>query len=339
MRKYAYVTFIIRNDSFLPGALVFAYGLKKQKTQYDLIAIVSEGFNREALKALNILFDDVIELKDIFVEHKNRHERQDRPFLFSRFHALRLGSDGDLGKAYEKVLVCDADVLPLRYYDDLFDLNAPAGIINEKKSYCMEDEKGQYVIPDSAYKDGTWLWHDIYKDYPMNARIPKEITDRVHDDKQNMGINASLYLFEPSMSLYNDIQKDLGSSKIQAEISTYPWPEMQYITQKLSGRWHNMDLRYSSFNGYPIIDCLYGIHYAGLKPWQRNHRSIRHFAQFEDYRLWYQVFIEMLKEYETLNTIRKLEKLRYFIRSLWGDENAIFERQEMPAVKAFFDKK
>lgn len=339
MSKYAYVTFIIRNDSFLPGALVFAYGLRKQHTKHDLIAIVSEGFNPQSLKALNVLFDDVIELKDIFVRHKNRHERQDRPYLFSRFHALRLGSDGDLNKHYEKILICDADVLPLRYYDDLFRLNVPAGIINEKKSYCMADTNGQYVVPKSAYEHGTWLWHEIYKDYPMNAKIPKEITDRIHEDKQNMGINASLYLFEPSMALFNEIQKDLNDPEVQAEISTYPWPEMQYITQKLSGQWHNIDLRYSSFNGYPFIDCLYGIHYAGLKPWQRNHRSIRHFAQFEDYRLWYQIFIEMLKEYKELNSVRKLQKLKDFISAIWGDENAIFKRQELLAVKAFFDKK
>ncbi len=336
MSKNAYVTFIIRNDNFLPGALVFAYGLIKQKTKHDIIAIVSEGFSRESLKALNVLFDDVIELKDIFVQHNQRHQRQDRPFLFSRFHALRLGKDGDLGKAYDKVLVCDADVLPMRYYDDLFELKTPAGIINEKKSYCVEDDDGQYIIPKSVYEKGTWRWHEVYKDYPLNTKIPKEVTDRIHEDQQNMGVNASLYLFEPTITLYNDIQSDLNNAEVQKEVATYPWPEMQYITLKLSGKWHNMDLRYSSFNGYPIIDCLYGIHFAGLKPWQRNHRSIKHFAQFEDYRLWYQVFMQMLKEYPALNNCRKLKKLKYFIHSLFDDESKIFDRKDVKAVKALF---
>ena len=336
MSKNAYVTFIIRNDSFLPGALVLAYGLHRQNTPNDLVAIVSDNLSEDALSALNVLYDHVIVLEEIYVAHKNRQERQDRPFLFSRFNALRLGPEGDLGFDYDKILICDADVLPLRHYDDLFTLSTPAGIINEKKEYCMEYRDGRYIIPDTVHETGTWNWHEIYQDYPLGAAIPAHITDRVKHDSDNMGMNASLYLFKPSMTLFNDILEDTKKESTLRMISGFPWPEMQYITQKLSGKWHNMDLRYSSFNGYPDISVLYGIHYAGLKPWQMRHRSIKNFARFEDYRLWYHTFQTMVKRFPSLLETRKVRKLHNQINELMKDSKYHFERKHLNAVKHLF---
>ena len=124
MSKNAFVTFIIRNDSYIPGALVFAYGLKLQKTKNDLICIVSNNISEEAINNLKVIYDDVLVIDEVYVPHERRHERQDRPFLFSRFNAFRLGSDGDLGKDYDKIIIADCDVLPLKNYDLLFDLPA-----------------------------------------------------------------------------------------------------------------------------------------------------------------------------------------------------------------------
>lgn len=328
MSKNAYVTFIIRNDSYLPGALVFAYGLRMQKTVNDLICIVSGNISINAINSLKVLYDDVIIMKEIYVEHKRRHERQDRPFLFSRFNAFRLGLDGNYGKAYDKIIIADCDLLPIKDYDLLFNLEVPAGIINEKKEYCMEYADGKYIIPDSVQKSGKWIWHDIYKDYPHGTKIPKEVTDRIDTDKENMGINASLMLFKPSMKLYNSILEDLSIPKIQKDISTYNWPEMQYITKKLSGEWTNIDLRYSSFNGYPTIDCLNGIHYAGLKPWNIKNKSIKSYGKFEDYQLWFSAFIAMVDKFPELKK-GKILKIYDFLTDLTSDSKYQFKKEHL----------
>ncbi len=336
--KYAYVTFVMRNDSFIPGALVFAYALRKQRTIADLVAIVTDDVSDDAKTALLELYDDVITVNEIYVPHKDRHTRQDRPFLFTRFHALRLGIGGDLGKAYEKIILADADVLPLSDYDQLFSLPTPAGVINEKKAYCVESDKGQYIIPDSVYEDETWIWHKKYKDIPHGAKIPKALTDKVIKDTSNMGMNAALYLLDPDIGLFYDIMSDIENAEVRNMIATFPWPEMQYITQKLSGKWHNIDLKYTSFNGYPMIDILKGIHYAGLKPWKRNHRSIKHFAKNEDYRLWYAVYQMMISEHQSLLKYHTpLAKLHAFINRLYEDEQYHFTRPDLPHIKHLFE--
>lgn len=335
MSKNAYVTFIIRNDSYLPGALVFAYGLRLQNTKNDLICIVSENISKKAIDSLRVLYDDVIAINEVYVPHERRQERQDRPFLFSRFNAFRLGIDGDLGKKYEKIIIADCDLLPISNYDNLFDLSAPAGIINEKKEYCMEYVDGKYIIPSSVQDDGTWIWHQVYKDYPHGTKIPKDITDRIITDKDNMGINASLMMFNPTIDLYVSVMDNLAKPEIQKEISTYNWPEMQYITLKLSGEWTNVDLRYSSFNGYPTIDVLYGIHYAGLKPWSIKNKSIKSYGKFEDYKLWFHVYVRMIESFELLQQ-GKLMRIYDFIKALLEDEKYDFDKKDYPQFKHFF---
>ncbi|TVP94901.1 MAG: hypothetical protein EA374_05305 [Acholeplasmatales bacterium] len=314
--KQAFVTFVMRNDAFIPGALVFAYALRRQESRADLVCLIDEHVTAAGQAALAVLYDRVIRIDSVYVPHGKRHERQDRPFLFTRFQALRLGRDGDLQCGYEKIVIADADLLPLREYDTLFTAPAPAGVINEDKNYCMESEAGQYIIPDSVFEDGSWRWHKVYADLPFGAPVPKEITDRVLTDHDNMGVNAALYVIKPSMGLYRAIEADLDDPFMREKIAAWPWPEMQYITAKLSGSWHNLDLRYSSFNGYPVLDVLNGIHYAGLKPWAIKHRSVSHYAKKTDYRLWYRVFATMLLQYPAVGSHPKVRDVKRFVDTL-----------------------
>ena len=83
MKKNAYVTFIIRNDSYLPGALVFAYALKKQNTKYDLICIVSDNITDKAKENLLVLYDEVIVLKEGQVIRPHAHHRIPRTVNFT----------------------------------------------------------------------------------------------------------------------------------------------------------------------------------------------------------------------------------------------------------------
>ena len=336
MNKNAFVTFIIRNDSFLPGALVFGYALRLQKTTSDLVCIVSENVSEYAKSSLRLIYDDVIMIPEVYVPHDRRQERQDRPYLFSRFNAFRLGTDGDLGKGYDKIIIADCDMLPLHNYDSLFDLQALAGIINEKKEYCVEYVDGVYIKPDSVYLDGTWIWHDIYKDIPHGTKIPLEITERIKKDKTNLGVHSSLCLYEPSMAFFNSIMDDLENKNIQEEISTYNWPEMQYMSNKLSGEWYNMDLRYSSFNGYPEIDVLYGTHFAGLKPWSIKNKSVKSFGKFDDYKLWYYTFIKMCDEIDGMLDNMKLKKLYRFVSQMLDDKKYQFYKRNIEHLDHFF---
>jgi glycogenin glucosyltransferase len=111
---------------------------------------------------------------------------------------------------------------------------------------------------------------------------------------------------------------------------------MQYITIKFSGSWHNIDLRYSSFNGYPNVDVLYGIHFAGLKPWSIQNKSVASFAKFADYKLWHHTFLRMMKDYPTLSEIGKLRRITAYLLDLRSDPRYQVRSEEYPLIPHFF---
>lgn len=324
--RFAYVTFLIMNDSFIPGALLFAHLLRKKGTRADLVCMVSPAVSETAVEALRRLYHHVVEVEDIYVPNSKRQERQDLPFLFTRFQALRLGPDGDLPVHYEKIVMADADVLPLRLYDHLFSLDTPAGVLNERKELFSEyNGRGRYVYPDTVYRDGEWGWHREYNAIcPHGRPIPKEITDRVLTDHANMGVNAALYVLSPSLRLYQGILDDLEKPEILRRINTlFRWPEMQYLTAAWSGTWHNIDIRFCGFKGYPDYRLLCGNHYAGDKPWNAaEDKKIRRLCKFEDIALWYVKFREMMERYPELRRHNKLRRLHDLLHPIPipGDE-------------------
>lgn len=306
-KKFAFATFLMLNENFLPGALLLAYALRKQNTGADIVCLVTEDISQEGIVALEAVFDYVVPVPTIFVSHKRRQERQDRPYLFTRFNVLRLGADGDLGFRYEKIVLLDSDVLPLRNYADLFALDAPAGIPNETKSLVYD--------PD-AKERGTitkWAWHERYEPVcPHGSPIPKEITDRVLTDFNNMGVNTSLLVIKPSFEEFEQIMEDIQRPDVQSLVGDkFSWPEMQYITQWWSGRWTSVDIQYCGFYGFPSLAVLKGTHYAGVKPWQfnKNASTIKRYSRFEDYQYWFREYRSMLRSFPGLQKMKRLMRL------------------------------
>lgn len=318
---HTYVTFLMLNDSYLPGVLLLAHGLRRQKNQADLICMVTEEISRPARQALALLYDEVIDVEKIFVPHKRVKKRPYLPYVFTRLHALRLGADGDLGHSYRKIILLDADLLPLRQYDQLFSLPTPAGTINERKSHVMAwGSDGNFIIPDSVAQDGTWHWHKMYANCPHGQPIPQAITDRVAEDPSNMGVISSLLVLEPSLAEFQAIMTDIQSPEIRPFVNdAFDWPEMQYLTLRYSGRWTNVDLRFQSLNGYPDLEVLNGLHFTGFKPWQfRRTGSMQRYGRRADFQLWFKLFREMMQTYPLLQSNRKLRSLLQKVNGFLG---------------------
>ena len=294
MHDNAFATFLMLNDSYLPGALLLGYELKKQKVSAELVCMVTEQISDGAKKALSVIFNRVTDVPSIYVPHKRRQQRQDRPYMFTRFNALRLGKDGDLGCNYKKVVMIDADVLPIRNYGELLHVPTPAGVLNENKSKFIN------IKDENRDKITKWSWHEAYDCIcPHGHQIPAYITDRVASDHNNMGLNGSLFVFEPSIIEFGKIIDDIKKPEILEFVGDkFDWPDMQYITMKWSGRWHSIDVKFCGFNGYPNLRALNGTHFAGTKPWyfRRNFKAVENCSRFEDFKLWYREYLAMLKD-------------------------------------------
>ncbi|MBT7067457.1 MAG: hypothetical protein HN919_14230 [Verrucomicrobia bacterium] len=305
------------NDNYLPGCLVLAAGLRRQGVQAPLIVLVTEDISNGAREALSHLYDHVLAVDKIYIPHARRQQRQDRPYYFTRIQVLRLGIDGDLGLDFDRVIVIDADVLPIRNYSALLELEAPAGIMNENRSHFADtDERGQYVVPPEA-KQGQWIWHRIYADCLHGQQVPREISDRPIEDPKNMGFNGSLFVMQPSMAEYAAILQDVQRPEIQRLVGDlFDWPDMQYLTIRWSGRWRNIDVRYSALNGYPSLEVLYGTHFAGFKPWYFQRKlAMARYSRYPDFQLWFLRYEELMAEHPALLQLGKLRRLLSDVQS------------------------
>lgn len=319
--RFAFVTLFTLNDSYLPAVLLLAYGLRRQQTQADIICLVTPEITGTARKALTLLYDLVLDVEPLVIPHKLAGSRPYLPLVFTKLHALRLGADGDRGRSYDKICLLDADLLPLKQYDHLFSLPTPAGTINERKTHVMEwGADGNFIIPDSVARDGTWNWHHLYADCPHGQPIPREITDRIAADPTNMGVISSLLVIEPSLAEFQAILRDLEQPEIRDMVSNqFEWPEMQYLTLRWSGHWTNVDLRFHSLNGYPDPAVLFGIHYTGFKPWQfRKGGSMARYGRRADFQLWHTTYRQMTQAYPELLTFKKLRTLQNEIEAFQG---------------------
>lgn len=320
-KRCAYCTFLIGSGRYLPGILTFAYALRKQGVDAELICIVTEEVPEECAYFISCLYDRVYCARQSRVDNRNRGGRGDRERLFVRFAVLELLRRK--GLHYDKLILCDADLLPLRNYAQLCRCPAPSGILNEKKENVIGYGREQ-----------RWIWYDVYRDIPPGARIPKEITDRVMNDTANLGVNSVIYVLEESTIDYSEIASDLEDGDIRRLIAAFPWPDMQYMTYKLSGRWYNLDIRYASFNSFPDLHSVYGTHYAGMKPWDVDCRSWRHYCGHEDYKLWICVFLNMMREHPGLERCARLRRLRETLMNLVKtDGKYVLKVRDYPELK------
>lgn len=323
MHAHAFVTTVIKNDSYVPGALVLAHALRQQETQADLVCLLTPEVDRSAepaaLQSLGELFDRVLTVAPLKAAG-GRGPAPQRHYLnqvLTRVHALRLAADGDLGCAYERVVVLDADILPLRCYDHLFLVPAPAGILNERADLFKRcDDGGRYVSAGSL-AHGRWQWHHAYRALPHGAPIPARVTDRVRVDPANYGVNTALMVVEPSMEDHEGILAALASPDAAELLGRFRWPDMQFLTAHWSGRWHNVDLCFAGLGGYPDLTLLFGTHFAGPKPWALRNRTVRErFARFPDFRRWYAELASMLDAHPVLRRWSRLARLERFAREV-----------------------
>lgn len=316
-----YCTFLIENDRYLPGILTFAYALRRQRVEADLICIITQEISAECAYCISCLYDYVFCVEQSKVKNRNRGRREDREKLFVRFAVLDVLQKSKL--QYDKIIICDSDLLPLRNFSDLCRCPAPSGILNERKENVIGfNEKNR------------WIWYDVYKDIPPGAPIPKEITDRVRTDVTNLGVNSVIYVFEENTIGYEEIAHDFQDAEMKSMIADFAWPDMQYMTYKLSGRWHNLDIRYASFNSFPDLHTVFGTHYAGMKPWDVNNRSFLHYCGHEDYKLWICVFLNMMREYRRLSQFVRLQKLqRILLELVRKDKKYVLKVKEYPELK------
>jgi lipopolysaccharide biosynthesis glycosyltransferase len=297
-QKYAYVTLLYlskhKQCNYFDGALLTGIGLRKQKTKHKIICMITKDIDEYYISALKLVYDEIIYVDyispiksdsininpQIFTkdDYDDDDNYSDICRVFTKLHIF------DKTKfPYDKIVFIDSDIIPLKKYDELFELNTPAGWV-EQISYLQKNNfynKKKFFndrqienIKGEIYERVWGVWDNISHG---------EKIDRVYTDIYKIPgscVNAGLLVISPDTEKYNFFLEELkkpvelwmGKNHLHKGIidtngqflNKYKFPEQAYLTQHFSGQWYMIDGKYAMW-GYHIKDDIYGLHMAGLK--------------------------------------------------------------------------
>lgn len=294
---YAYVTLVMLGDKYISAAIVLSYTLKKLNTQADLVVLVTNDVSKEGIEILMRFYDKVIEVEFVEVVNWRGIKQSHRKYLnyvFTKFHVFNLTE-------YKKVLLIDADAMVLKYPDHLFSLPTPAGVyLEDKDLFITYDSKGNYILPTN----NKIKWYDEFCECCAHGKlIPKSVTDKILKNKKNSGIGGGLMLLEPKEGELESIVADVKTGNSKYLINNFfVWPEQQYLSIRYSGKWHSINPRFFGLQGYPHWKVLFGLQYAGDKPFILESKfPLKERMKYPDFELWHYFYRAILDENPNLN--------------------------------------
>lgn len=287
---------------YLIGALLVANMLKNRYHNYDLykrnikgtkadiICMVTPDIDDNIIYILKLFYDYVIKVP--YIAWSDANLSKDIIMDTNKFIKIQDVSKGNLNKThgfckvmtklnifnsnifpYKKIVLLDADILPLGFYDTLFTLETPAGWL-EFRHYQMIN-----LGLDPSNDRSTLCTH--------SQNILPFLTDL--NNKYSSDINASILVIEPNINIFNEMINELkspldkwfGPNKKHSGFwymdkfyDHYKFPEQNYLTKKFSGKWKCIDVVYSKW--IKNANDSLGISLAGIieKPWEI--QSINH---------------------------------------------------------------
>jgi alpha-N-acetylglucosamine transferase len=293
--KFAFVTLVMMGDLYVAGAINLAHSIRLAGSMMDIVVMVTPDVSDEAKKIMQSYFTHIVQVDFIHVKNwrvKRQPHRKYLEYVFTKMHMFNLTQ-------YEKILFIDADALVLKYPDHLFTLQTPAGsLIEYKNSFITYDKNGEYILPKNNKID----WYTNYCDCCEHGKImSKEITDRIKTQKKNSGIGAGLLLLTPRKGEMESIMDDVRRQPMKDLVENkLIWPEQQYLTLRYSGKWTSVNPRFYGLQGYPHWKMLYGLQYAGDKPFMSNSKlDIKVRMTFPDFLLWHDMYKDILIRHPT----------------------------------------
>ena len=307
---YAYTTLLFptylsngtKKYDYLLGCLLVAYLLKNNIQNYDLFmqnkcgtkakitCMITPDVENYIIEVLNEYFDEVIVVPYISWNDNCEgikitdisKENIDSTHHYSKV-MTKLNIFNKTLFPYKKVIFVDSDLYPMGYYDSLFSLNTPAGVLEHRRIQKME-----FGVDSWGYDRGQFIKY--------GQKIPQYLTDLINSVASD--INASLYVIQPDNIIFTEMINELQQPIDQIFnnlnhtgfwlgnkfYNFYYLPEQNYLTQKFSGQWYSIDIGFSSWM-IEIENC-FGFTFAGFisKPW--NYQSIFHDYSINPYSLF-----------------------------------------------------
>ena len=254
--RYAHTTLLMRGEAYLPGCLVVGAALRWHvQTRAALVCLVDDSVSGWARDSLARVYDRVL-----LVPRLRAHESgfpsevlsDAYRDMYTKLHIFDAGLF-----PYERVTFVDADLLPIRRFDHLFTLAAPAAVIES-------------VAPTSQY---AWVRH--MRGVRHGRPVPPAILELTSNQEVTGGINSGLLVVQPDRARFEDmvarIQRPMPHwgprhRQLYERGIRYGFPEQHFLQVEFQDAWTAIDPRFNSMR--TDLPHSFGVHWTiGRKPW------------------------------------------------------------------------
>lgn len=284
-KKYAMVTMLIINDSYLPAIIMLAQSLQnvseKLRKYIDLVCLVTPDISPNARDDISKFYDRIIGVPYLqvpagFLTHKKHDIREIYSKTFTKIQCLTLYD-------YDKVVFCDADMLILhKNFYNLFTLKTPAGVYFG----CYRPFYNDYQYNKYLSTICPKVKHGELIDMKMFHKYCQREADQ---NIVYLGVESSIMVLSPSKKEYDNIIQALK------HIKPYQYSgDSLFISKYFEGRWHYIDIRFLGRwimpNEHPelITFDLYG---TEGKPWQIN--KLNDLLKYKDLQFWWHEYAKL----------------------------------------------
>jgi alpha-N-acetylglucosamine transferase len=265
---YAHVAMLMRGERYLPGCLTVGAALRWHvHTRAALVCLVDDSVPMWARDMLARVYDRVPLVSRLRADDSSFPQEvlsDDYRDMYTKLHIF----DSQL-LPYQRVAYVDADLLPVRSFDHLFTLPAPAAVIES-------------VSPLSQF---AWVRH--MSDVRHGRPVPPAMLELSSDQDITGGINGGLLLVQPDRARFEEMvarvqrpMQEWGArhAELFARGIRYGFAEQHFLQVEFQDSWTAIDPRFNSMR--TDLPHSFGVHWTiGRKPWQNQSNPGRTVSQ------------------------------------------------------------
>ncbi|XP_044501377.1 galactinol synthase 1-like [Mangifera indica] len=281
----AYVTFLAGNGDYVKGVVGLAKGLRKVKAAYPLVVAVLPDVPEEHRKILESQGCIVREIEPVYPPEN--HTQFAMAYYVINYSKLRIWEFVE----YNKMIYLDEDIQVYDNIDHLFDLS-----------------DGHFYAVMDCFCEKTWSHTPQYKigycqQCPDEVNWPAEM-----GQLPALYFNAGMFVFEPSLSTYDDLLKTLRVT------TPTPFAEQDLLNMFFKNIYKPIPLVYNLVLAmlwrHPEnveLDKVKVLHYcaAGSKPWRYTGKEEN--MQREDIKMlvqkWWDIYNDETLDYRKPNSM------------------------------------
>jgi len=283
--KYAYFTLVSTSDS-VPGALLLGWSLKQTNTTYDCVAMVVPDVSRRERSLLRRIYDRVVEVDTVKpprttqkMRYLTAEERTTLSRRMTKYNIFRFIE-------YQKVLFIESSTYILRNIDEIFQLEAPAGISS------LVDSRSQ-----SRYHGIKLSKEHIAKSLQLSH-----------------GIRGHMLMLVPDLSMYHLSH----STRCRYKETHFIQPDVEFITNLFRAQWTHIHSKFASipWQANTAKKAAYGVCLENFQPWKDD------CPDFDEICRWRQKAINMCNDIPQVRAV--FRRKRWF--SVLQEESRLLEK-------------